>query len=596
MYEARTGGPPFPRNIAFALLGLALIASAALLAYFGQGQTLGGDELQYASRLSTQSLGHAMLYPPPDGYLIAAPMLVYRALLETAGLGSYAPHRALAIALALTCAILFFALARRHIGDLWAVPPTVLMLFFGFGSESVLAAERIPGSMALAAGLGTFLALSRPTFKRDVIAALLLTLSLASHPLGISFAVGAAVLVLWRPSPRRWLSAWVFLAPSALYADWWLFLRPAGHQPTQTRLSELAHFVGQSWTAVTAAISGLAGVLDGPAYHHALGWLVAALLLALVAAGVAASWRRLPPQFWAAAAALLTLWLTTGLTRGNAYLILFRPANQPRYIYPAAFLMLLMLVDLAGTVRLPAWAGWIATGVLGVGLVTNVHQLDTAGAQARRFANPVRAAYGATEIASETVRPDFYPLGFFYPRADKYLAAVRAFGSMGYSAAELRRRSARTRLAADMVLVKAERVGLRAESAGRPGGGKAPRVATALQGTARRAGGCLSLRPARGAGTPVQEASIPPPPFSASAAPPALAELTLPRGGVLIEAKRLDAVAVRVGRFASVPRVPLVMPRAGRFASLPIPQDRATLPWKLVVYAAEPLAVCGLRP
>ena len=588
------------RTVAFALIGLALIASAALLAYWGRGQTFGGDELQYASRLSTQSLGHAMLYPPPGGYLIAVPMLVYKALLETAGLGAYAPHRAVAIALELTCAILFFALARRRVGDLWAVPPTVLMLFFGFGSESILTADRIPGSMALAAGLGAFLALARPTLRRDVIAALLLTLSVASHPVGISFAAGATVLVLWRPSPGRWLSAWVFLLPSILYADWWLFLRPADPNPTQTRLSELAHFVGQSWAAVTAAISGLAGVLDGPAYHHALGWLAAALLLALVAGGAAASWRRLTPQFWAAAAALLTLWVTTGLTR-NALLIIFRPADQPRYVYPAAFLMLLMLVELAGALRLPSRparaAAWAATGVLALGLAANVDQLNTAAAQNRRFVNPVRIAYGATEIASKTVRPDFYPLGFFYPNAGRYLAAVRAYGGLGYSAAELRTRSARTRFAADKVLVKAERLKLGPDSTGRPDGGKAPRAATALQGTARTAGGCLGLQPTRHAGSFAPQGSIPPPPPSlAAAAPPALAELTLPSGGVQIQAKRLGAVAVRIGRFASVPRVPLVMPRAGRFASLSIPADGTTLPWKLIVYASEPVSVCGLRP
>lgn len=58
-----------------------------------------------------------MRYPPSGGYLIAAPLLVYKALFETAGLGGYAAHRAVAIALVLTCAILFFALARRRVGD-----------------------------------------------------------------------------------------------------------------------------------------------------------------------------------------------------------------------------------------------------------------------------------------------------------------------------------------------------------------------------------------------------------------------------------------------------------------------------------------------
>ncbi len=455
--------------------------------------------------------------------------------------------------------------------------------------------------MALAAGLGAFLALARPTLRRDVIAALLLTLALASHPVGISFAAGAAVLALLRPSPGRWLSTWVFLLPSLLFADWWLFVRPSAHNPTQTRLSELAHFVGQSWTAVTAAISGLAGVLDGPAYHHALGWLAAALLLALLGVGAAASWRRLTPQFWAAAAAMLTLWVTTGLTRGNAYLIAFRPADQPRYVYPAAFFMLLMLVELAGALRLPSRPGraaaLAAAGVLALGLAANIDQLSDIGAQNRRFTQPVRAAYGATEIASKSVSPDFYPLGFFYPRADTYLAAVRAFGSMGYSAADLRSKPANVRSAADRILVEAERVKPRAESALRPGGGQGPQVANAVQGTAREAGGCVSLRPARGARSFAAETAIPPPPsIQGSVAPPALAELTLPPGGIQIAAKRLGAVSVRIGRFASVPRVALIMPRAGRFAFLSIPQDRAALPWKLIVYAPEPVSVCGLGP
>src|SRR5581483_6542847 len=249
-----------------------------LLLYWGRGQTLGGDELHYAYRLSAQSLGHAMLYPPPDGYLIAAPLAVYKGLFETAGLGAYWVHRLVAVALVLACAVLFWAVARRAVGDLRALAPTVLLLLFGYGSEMVLTAERIPGLMALAAGLGALAALGRRSPRRVAAAALLLALSLASHPIGVAFAAGVAVLVLARPSPARWRAAWIFAAPAALYAAWWLLLRPPGHNPAQTRLAELASFVGQSWTAATAAISGLAGVLDGPAYHHALGWLAGALL------------------------------------------------------------------------------------------------------------------------------------------------------------------------------------------------------------------------------------------------------------------------------------------------------------------------------
>src|SRR5581483_2903514 len=153
------GGGAGERALRIAPLGLALALSATLLLYWGRGQTLGGDELHYAYRLSAQSLGHAMLYPPPDGYLIAAPLAVYKGLFETAGLGAYWVHRLVAVALVLACAVLFWAVARRAVGDLRALAPTVLLLLFGYGSEMVLTAERIPGLMALAAGLGALAAL-----------------------------------------------------------------------------------------------------------------------------------------------------------------------------------------------------------------------------------------------------------------------------------------------------------------------------------------------------------------------------------------------------------------------------------------------------
>ena len=584
-------------QIALALLGLALVAAAILLAYWGRRQTVHSDELQYAVRLSTQSLGHAMLHPPASGYLIAAPMLVYRALFETFGLGDYAAQRAVAIALLLISAILFYALARRRVGDFVALAPTVLLLFFGYGSDVVLTADRIPGSMAVAAGLGMFLALDRDSFAGDLVTAILLTLSLASHPTGLAFAVGAAVLVISRPSPWRWRSTWVFLVPVALYAAWWFFLRPEGTQPTQNHLSELASFVGQSWTAVTASISGLAGVLDGPAYHHALGWLAAGLLLALVAAGVATRWRRLPPLFWAAAAALLTLWITTAITRGDAVLVAFRPADTSRYLYPAAFLMLLLLVELAGAVRLPSWATVVALGVLALGLAANINQLMDAGSQGRRAAEVVRATYGAIEISPTPAPPNFSPLGFIYPAAHRYLAAAEDFGSLGYSATELRSRPARTRLVADRVLLSVEAIGPRLETSPGARAPLAPGLATPLQGTVRNDRGCLRLQPRPGVASFTPQPSVLPPPITASASPPAIAEITLPPGGAIqMAAKRLGEVALRAGRFADMPTTPLEMPQTGRFASLAAPADGVAMPWRLIMYSRGPVSLCGLRP
>jgi hypothetical protein len=123
---------------------------------------------------------------------------------------------------------------------------------------------------------------------------------------------------------------------------------------------------------------------------------------------------------------------------------------------------------------------------------------------------------------------------------------------MGYSAVELQTRPAATRLLADRTLVQAER--LEPEPSNGQGGDQAPTLASALQGTARQTGGCLRLRPVRGVNPFASQPSIPPPPpGQASAAAPALAEVTLPSGGASIVAARLARVAVRIGRFADPP-------------------------------------------
>jgi hypothetical protein len=593
--EHEPGPRPAPRTVALAIVGVAMIASAIVLAYWGRGQTFSGDELAYASRLSEQSLAHAMFEPPAHAYLIAAAMFVYKLLFEAIGLGSYAPYRGVAIALGLLCAGLFYLLARRRVGDILAVPPTLIPLFFGFAAGEVLTAARLPGLMAVAAGLGTLLVLTPKSRHGDLAAVVLLTISVASHPSGLAFVPAAAVLVLLRPPPERWRSAWIFLVPTLLYAAWWVTLRPSGNPPMQTNLGKLASFVGQSWTAATAAVSGVAGVIDGSAYHHVLGWLAGGLLFTLVVAVVATRARRLPPSFWAAAAALLTLWITTALTRSTFIEIAARPADSGRYLYPAGILLLLVLVELAGAVRLPGWGAWAATGVLALGLVANLDRLHDAADEQRPLTQRVRASFGAVEIAAGVVQPEYRPLGLFYPTAGQYLDASHAFGSLAYSPEELTGSPPPVTAAADTVLVGAMRLGLQPARETSSNGTQPPRVAAALQGAAEAAHGCVELRPTAGASAFAPQPSVlPPPRVEGSASPPALAEVTLSAGGVSLAADRLAEVGLRLGRFAVAPTLPLRMPQAGRVASLAIPEDGVALPWKLVVYSRRPVTLCGL--
>jgi hypothetical protein len=534
-----------------------MAASAVLLAYWGRGGTIGGDELAYAHRLSEQPLGHAMLYPPPNGYLIAVPIAIYKLLFETAGLSTYVPYRGAAIALELLCAGLFYAVARLRVGDLWALPPTVLLLLFGFGGEQLLSAERMPGSIALAAGLGMLLALDRRTRRADVIALALLTVSLSSHPVGLAFAVAAAALVLLRPWAEARHSVWVFAVPVTLYAIWWLFLRPPATVPMQRGLSSIASFVGQSWTATTEAVTGLAGVVSEPIYTNVIGWIAAALVFGVVIGAIAARKGRLPSSFWAALAALLTLMLATAVTRGNAFLEMGRPPDAERYLYPQAFLFLLVLVELAGALRPAAWVKALVSTVLALGLIANVDRLITVGDNDRALAVALRAGYGSIEVAGSSANPGYRPFGLFFPDAGAFLSITRDFGSFAYSADELREAPGPTRLRADQALAQA--LGLRvAPAQPRPAG--------------RR---CTEVLPS---GNP----------------PRARRVITLPPGGALLAARRLDRVRLAVGRFADPPAVPLPAPPAATQGVLTIPRDTSAIPWRLAVDSGERVRVCGI--
>ena len=147
------------RAAALAILALAMVVAAGALIYWGRDQVMIGDDLFYAQRLSENALGHVILHS--NLYLIALPMVLYKAMFEVFGIGSYLPYRLAAIVLALLCAGLFYVIARRRIGSLLALAPTILLLFFGSGWEVLITGMRIPSLFAIASGLGAILLLER---------------------------------------------------------------------------------------------------------------------------------------------------------------------------------------------------------------------------------------------------------------------------------------------------------------------------------------------------------------------------------------------------------------------------------------------------
>jgi len=541
----RSSGRLSEANIALLVVGLAMAVAAFLLVYWSRGEWFSSDDLGYSVRLATQPLGHAPLHPPPNKYLIAAPLLLYDGFFHVFGIGTYVPYRVTGIALVLLCAGLLFALLRRWLPDRFAVPPAILMLFFGAGAEVVVTPIRIPSEIALAAGLGMLLALERRDRRGDIAAMILLGISLASHPLGISFAAAAAVIIVLR-SWDGWRRLWVVALPGALFALWWFFIRPP-ELPSlvPNRLTDVIPFVRQSWAALIAAVTGLFGVVDQPAVHQPPAWIAAIALLVLVVVGVGFSWRRLPPVFWGMVVGMVVLMAAARLSPAG----FLRVPDEPRYLYPEAFFLLIALGVLAGTLKLPSWAMWMASGVLLLSLWPNIDRLHDAGRDFRRGGEQYRTEWSAAEIGRPATLPGYMPDNFS-PNASEYLAAVHDFGRGGYSAATIAGLSNELRHIADANLVAALGLGL----------APAPRP--------DESGKCV-----RGSG-----------------------ELTLPEGGAWLGRSEASGARLRLGRFADRPMVALEPPAKSGGAELRIPADSSTIPWKLLVESGPPIRVCALEP
>ena len=556
-----------------------VVLSAITLLILERGQTLKGDELGYAVRVLPA--GDGFFVPPLGKYMIPLPLLLYRGLFATVGLGSYVPYKLAAIGFVALCGVLFFLLARRRIGPL-ALAPTAIVLFFGGASEvTASGALRLPELMAVTAGLGMILALERRTLAGDLLGALLLAASLFSHPAGLAFGAAGAVLVLSRPSPQRWRRLWVILAPVLLWTIVWLSVRPSG-SPGSEPLDQIPGFMLRSLIAVSSAITGVTRyVHEIPSENH-IGWALAAIL----AAGIAvALWARLrrhdppPPTFWAALAALAVLWVVTALAPGGN-----RGAEAGRYMYPGGILLLLVLVELAGGLRVPLWAGVAVATVAAVSLVLNADQLRVGPTSAelwRSLSDYIRAEETSLDLAKGRTTIGFAPED---PTASpgvgdhrmilsalQYYAISSLWGSPAYTPEELMHRPPDVRRAADIVLARALEPRLHG-AAGKPHIHARPPVVAAIpRGRATPRGNCIALRPA---GSELK------------------ADLLVPEAGLWIS-RAGDATSLALHRFSPFAAYPLGWPLGSRAASLVITPDSAPTPWQLRVHARRPVTACA---
>jgi hypothetical protein len=522
----RVAAPPHAAT--WIALGALVLGATALALHLGRSTTFYFDDWTFIQDRRGWDLD--ALFAPHNEHLSLVPVLVYKLLFEVAGIESYTPYRVAGLVVHALVVVLLFLYARRRVGDLAALAAAAVVALLGQAWPDVLWPFQIGFLGSLAAGLGALLALDRRDRRGDVIAAILLTVALASSSLGIPLLAAAAIEVLLRPDRKR---RWPVLAvPAVLYAAWYLNYGGEGHTSADNLFATPAY--------VLEAAAGAAGALFGlgPVWGRPLLIGLVVLLVLAVRRGILDHWR-----LTALIALPLVFWVLTGIARAD----LHEPA-APRYLYPGVLFLLLVAVEAARGTRI-ASRGGAAALLVTLALVTLAHigALRDGAGYLRDQATELDGALAAMRLAApHDLQPGFQPAPAVAPQihAAAYLGAVDDLGSPAPSAAALPRLYERAREAADDTLARAYGVRL------------VPVLVKARAGACRRA--------------PV--------------------DLELPAPGLVI-ASGGGTAKVQVRRFADVYR-PAGAVTAGTVWSLTIPRDASSTPWQVRVTGSGPVRIC----
>ena len=556
------------RDPVLLLLAAAVIGSAALLLFWGSKLTFLLDEWEFLL-YRPGFTAHSILSPHGE-HISIAPILIYKALQETAGMSSSLPYLAVSVALFLVASILLFVYLRRRVDPWLALLATVIVLFLGSAFEDLLWAFQMGFMGSLACGLGALLMLERGDRRGDRLACTLLSVGVTFSSLGLPFIVGACVDVALRGERLRRL--YVVAVPALLYAVWWVGW---GHT-ADTALSlhnaaETPHFVLDAVAGVFASLFGLvqAGQSASPG---GLDW-GQPLLLAAIGFG---AWRlhrmgRVPRELWIVLALAATFWVLAGLN--------VKPGRGPlasRYQLPGAIFVLMIAAELLRGVRVPR-GGVVVAYVVGAAILAgSVGFLHDAYVSYRRTSDLIKADLGALEIARDVhipvrLDPDIADTAYVGVNSGIFLSNADTYGSPADSAAQIAAAPEPARVAADKVLGRALGVSFAPAQGSSVPSGEPPQLLFPAQADAGRQGSCIELA----AGSPV-------------------AILRLPPGGAIVHASPRAGAQLRLRRFATdsfpIAAAPLA---AGEVGVLNIPTDRATEPWELEIIPSAGATVCG---
>ena len=545
-----------------ALLGVAVTASGVLLLVLLSHLTFFGDD--WDPLLYRRGFNLDVLLRPHAEHILLAPTLIYKGIQAAIGMESLVPYAVISIASFLASAVLLFLYLRRRVGDWLALAGVLPVLFMGTAWEVLLWPFEVSFTASMAAGIGALLALERRDDRGDALACALLVVSLAFSELALCFALGAAVwMILAR---RHWSRVYVVAVPLVLYVAWY-----AGWGHTaESHLS--VHNLVHSPKYVLDALSSTAGSFLGVPNKASI-WVGRPLLILLFVAAVVRlrSTKPLPHSFWSALVILLSFWFLDALSTFPG-----RGPNASRYQYVGAFLLLMVIAELAGGIRLRRPVVLAALGIGSLALIANLVVLHHYYVRMSDWATRTRGALAAFQVGGASADPNFITgpdntdiVSLNSLQVGPYLSAVHAFGSPTYGPSGLVGASEEARVAADQLLADAEDLRLVPVLHPPPTGGPPPRLAGGATGRAAPQGSCLTVLGGGGASPPVD----------------------LPRPGVSISGPAGPVETVELRRFAS--SFPVRYELRG-ISVLLIRSDRLPRPWQAQFRGTGPVRVCGL--
>jgi hypothetical protein len=315
--------PVRPTTVAFAIIATAAFAT---LLWLGRGMTFFADEWAF---IEARALGDPRSWlVPHNEHWVTLPVLLYRFVVETVGIGSYVPYQAVVLVLHLAVATLVFRLTSRSAGPRFALVAATIVLLLGGGFENLYWGFQISfvGSTLLGL-LAMDVCDAEPDARRAWLVAALLLASLATSGIGVvmSFAIGVEWLAdrRWRPYVP------VLLVPAGIFLGWYLAFGRYGISPDRDPIS--AEAIASIPRFVADGLGTVLGVVAGVPAEAGLAVLAAVL----IAVGLRHPRRLRSPRVIGIAVAVVAQYALAALIRAHLF---EGQAEYTRYVYTPAIL------------------------------------------------------------------------------------------------------------------------------------------------------------------------------------------------------------------------------------------------------------------